>query len=307
MHPIILVLLLGGNPQPAPPGLSGATIVVEDHQLRLPALPRNGMDARRHFKEVQGELAAAQATLGQYLAILGPSLLGSEERLRVPVAQADQAKALAARLQNDPFAPLLTALIQELKAWDEDTHSQAPVTGEAVVEQRKGGRDVLEYVPIAPGTPAGRTPIDDDTPGTNFNVAAGDAPGNATQTAFGDLDAGSGGAIWNQAKLDERKVQNVNLRSGLSRHDQAMAVESHQIQVARNHETAISLRWSAVLAQLDADARALAETLEQPVDPAATGMLELRRRVKLQLVERYQAVLRLCVVLWTRLGSDGKA
>jgi hypothetical protein len=77
--------------------------------------------------------------------------------------------------------------------------------------------------------------------------------------------------------------------------------------VARRHEVKIAQCWATVLGQLEADAKAVAELTARPPEPPSPALLELRRRVKLQLVERYQASLKICRFIWVNLAADPTA
>jgi hypothetical protein len=304
MFPLMFVLLLGDN---ALPQATGAIIRVEDRHLLLPPLPRSGLDARQHGKDVQSDLKAAQTTVEQYLADLGPPLQAPDERFLVPADQAVLAQALATQLQNEPFAPLLGALIQELKAWDEATRRPAQLSGAAAEEQRKGGTAVLDHVPIRPGTEAGSTPIDDTSPKTSFGHRSQQSSGNSTVETIGAADASVGGEIWNRDRVESQRIQAPFLRAEVSRRGQKLAQEDYQALVARSHEAGVSRRWTAVVQELEAEARVVALLTEERPETAIPAILELQRRVKLQLVVRYQAALKLCGSLWTKLGSKPEA
>jgi hypothetical protein len=249
------------------------------------------VDARWHLKQAQGEFEASTKVVDHYLATLGAPLLGPGENATVPPAQVPEARLLAARLEDDHFAGLLGALIKELKAWDADSKGPAQLPQTVQDERRKGGTDVLKYVPISPGAPAGTTPIDDTTP---------DGP-------FQNVDASHGGGEWNKNATPLKDLKHPYLREGATLREEVAAAEEHQVQVARRHEVELTRLWAAVLHRLEADARDVAEVVADPPEPRTPALLELRRRVKLQLVERYQAVLKLCRFMWVGLAAEPAA
>jgi hypothetical protein len=291
MNPLLLVLILAAAPPRTAPKVPGATIQVEDQELHIPLLPRNRVDARWHLKQAQTEFEASGKVVDHYLATLATPLLGPGDSATVPGAQVTEARLLAARLEDDRFAGLLGALLKELKAWDADSKGPAQLPQSVQDERRKGGTDVLKYVPINPDAPAGATPIDDTSPNGPFQ----------------DVDASKGGGEWNKNATPLKDLRHPYLREGATLREEVAAAEEHQVQVARRHEVDLTKRWAAVLQQLEGDAREVAALVATPPEPRTPALLELRRRVKLQLVERYQAVLKLCRFMWVGLAAEPAA
>jgi hypothetical protein len=285
--------MLSGAPQRAVVRVPGALIQVEDQALHIPLLPRNRLDARWNLPKAQVAFEAAAKVVDHYLATLRTPLLGPDAETAVPASQAAEAKLLLARLQDEKFAGLMADLLKELKAWDADSRTPRPKDKIASDEDRKGGAEVLRYVPISPGTPAGQTPIDDLSPNGPFR----------------NPDASNGGGAWDVHATPQKKLTQPFLRDATAVRDELNAGESQAMAVARRHEGQSTARWAAVLGQLETEAKAVAELTAVVPDPATPALLELRRRAKLQLVERYQASLKLCRFIWVSLAAEprGKA
>jgi len=286
MHIIWLLFSLIGTPAKPVPKVAEAVILVEDQQLRIPPLPRNRLDARWHFKEVQADLNLGKKTVERFLATMATPLISSASKEAVPMAQRPEAEELIAKFKDDHFAEVLGGLLKELKAWEADAKGRVPVTD----EQRKGGTAVLEQVPISSQTQAGQTVIDDTTPGGRFTP----------------VDAANGGGVWDSNLAPLLTIQNPNLRATATKREEVAASEGHLMTVARKHETEIARHWALVVQQLDADAKGIALLLDSHPAPDNLGLLELRRRVKVQLLERYQAVLKLCQFIWSGLAAEPK-
>jgi len=256
--------------------------------MNIPLLPRNRLDARWHLKQAQVEFEAAAKILDHYLGTLGTPMLGPGAQTTVPAAQAAEAKLLLAQLEDQKFARLIGDLIKELKAWDADSRLPRPKDKSAKDEERKGGAEVLRYVPISTATQTGMTPIDDLTPNGPFR----------------NPDVANGGGAWDVHATPQKEMTQPFLRDAASVRDEVAAGESQLMTVAHRHEGQITQRWAAVLAQLEIDAQAISELTARPPEPATPALLELRRRVKLQLGERYQATLKLCRFIWVGLAAE---
>jgi hypothetical protein len=273
--------------EPAPPA---ALIKVEDTELRIPPLPKSRLDARWHIKDAQVKLEAAAKVVDQELNKLRSTQMAPGNDLTVRGNQVAEAKAMVVWLQTDPYANLTADLVRELEIWEADTTGLPIRSQKDEARDRKGGADLLEWIPIASATKAGQTPIDD-------------RPGGL---AFSNLDVSEHERITDKIDTESTSIRNQAMRAGAMRWEDEQALLKHLLTVDRKHEGPVAQRWAAIVHQLGEDAKAVATLAEGPLDSQTAAIVELRRRVKIQFLSRFRAMLRLNQTLWSRLAQSAR-
>ncbi|BDU71891.1 hypothetical protein [Mesoterricola silvestris] len=281
---LLILAMLSQVPAPPRPG-AAAEVPMEGRMINLQGMPENVADARSRqpaiSKQNLNAIKELERDLLELYRINGP-ITPLPPALPVPADRGDDARALLGIIADVPYASLRRTCLGIWNGWRQGLVD----SGLAVAE------------PTAPGTPAPR-PASEVAGKVKAAVAQNRryfAPATTLSAARTDEAFDPGPGLGDQAlTFEQRRVFAA----------QARATQASQsvLRAANAAVPDLQVAWKPLVDHQNARALELVELERRAPNPEHPGLLMLRRRAKIALLERFRADLWMCEVVWAHLAS----